>query len=105
MTTLTDIQKKIKELQAQEAELINKEKNDVVARMLEQIKAYGITAQELGFDTPSTTKKTKEKDTTGKVVKYRNGDLVWSGGRGMKPKWVKEIISKEGIEALEKYKV
>lgn len=104
MANLADIQKKIKELQEQEAEIIKKEKEQVISRILSDMTTYGITAEDLGIGSAKTQKKNKE-DKKDKVVKYRKGDLTWSGGRGKKPQWVQEVISKESLAGLEKYRV
>lgn len=98
---LKDIQAKIEELKKQEQKLINDEKQTVIDRLKNEINAYHITAEELGFELKAK-KKTKTKE---KVIKYRNGELTWSGGRGIKPAWVQEIIKTDGEQGLEKFKV
>ena len=111
MPTLADIRKKIQELKAQEEELVNKDKADVISRMHVDIENYGITADDLGFNVAKATKKSKEPKTAAKVVMYRKGDLTWSGGRGRKPQWVQEIYEKhqnddaKARKALEEFKV
>jgi len=70
------------------AEAILREKPDVIDKMKKDIKFYGITAEDLGFTSkPSgSTSKVKSKPP----VKYRKGDLTWSG-LGRAPKWVRDI--------------
>jgi len=82
------------------------EKNKAIAEIAEKIKKHNITAEELGFHVTTVTKSKTKPTTTAKVVAYKNekGE-TWSGGRGPKPQWVKDVISKDGINALEKYKV
>jgi len=99
---LTEIQRKIAELQQQEQELIKKEKESVIAGILEKINTYGITAQELGFSN-SKAIKSQAKARTKSPAKYQKDGNEWTG-RGRKPKWVQELISKDGVQALEKYR-
>lgn len=98
---LKDIQAKIEELKKEEQKLINEEKQTIIDRLKEEINTYHITAEELGFELKAK-KKPKPKE---KVIKYRNGELTWSGGRGIKPQWVQEIIKTDGEQGLEKFKV
>ena len=97
---LKDIQAKIKALEEEEQKLINEEKQTIIDRLKEEINTYHITAEDLGLEL-----KAKKKNKAKKVVKYRNGDLTWSGGRGIKPQWVQEIIKNDGEQGLEIFKV
>lgn len=96
MTALADIQKQIAELQKQAEQIVNNEKSTVIAELKEKITAYNITAEELGFSIK--TQRGKKATKTTLPAKYRNdatGD-TWHGGRGAKPKWVKEIEANGG---------
>lgn len=90
--SLADIKAQIAELQKKADELVKAEKATLIEEMKENIANYGITAGELGFgsSTRSTVKSTSSKPKA--AVMYKNGELTWSGGRGPKPKWVKEIL-------------
>lgn len=99
---LKEIQAKIEALKQEEEKLINEEKQSIIDRLKAEIKTYHLKVDDL-FDVEiKAKKKSKSKE---KVIKYRNGELVWSGGRGIKPQWVKDIIEKEGEQALEKFKI
>lgn len=102
---LSEIQEQIKKLQEQADKLIAEQKDSVIAEIKKQIEEFGLTAQDLGFSTVTKPKKAKSA-TAPKTVAYRNekGE-TWSGGRGPKPQWIKDVISKEGINGIEKYKV
>lgn len=99
---LKEIQAKIEALKLEEEKLINEQKQAIIDRLKGEIKTYHLKAEDLFEVEVRAKKKSKSKE---KVVKYRNGDLTWSGGRGIKPQWVKELIEKEGEQALEKFKV
>lgn len=105
MTTLAEIHAKIEELKKLEAELLAKEREPLIVQMKGQIATYKITATELGFTKSMGEKvaKASKRTTEEAVVKYRDGDNTWSGGRGRKPNWVAEKL--EAGEDIEKYKV
>ncbi len=105
MPTLAEVRAQLEALKQQEAELLAKEREPIITQMKENIAAYNITAAELGFTLSmgqkiaKATKKTSEEA----VIKYRDGENTWTGGRGRKPKWVTEKIA--AGEDIEKYKV
>lgn len=100
---LKDIQKEIEKLQKQAEEIKNKEKQSALKQARDLIEQYDLSAEELGFARAKSSR--GRKAGTAKKVAFRKGDLTWSGGRGAKPLWVKEILQKEGEAALEKYRV
>lgn len=106
MPTLADIRAQMEALKQQEAELLAKEREPIIAQMKENITAYNITAAELGFTLKKgkkSSKPTPEGEEKEAVIKYRDGANTWTGGRGRKPKWVTEKIA--AGEDIEKYKV
>ena len=101
MSTLEEIQQQIAELQAKANELIQQKKAEVLEQVRANIRTFGLTAEECGF-TISTPAKPVKPTTTATAkpkpeAKYRgpNGE-EWAGGRGAKPKWVKEIMDSGG---------
>jgi DNA-binding protein H-NS len=93
MTTYLELKQKAEKLMAEAEEMRQKEIDQVIADIREKIKAYGLTAQDLGL-TAGSRRKSSGKSTA--AVKYRgpNGE-TWSGGRGRKPAWVTQAL-KEG---------
>lgn len=104
-STLASIQAQIEALEKQKQEIVSKEKENKILEMKKDISMYGITASELGFSVSMAQKiaRATSKTTTEKVVKYKNGDLTWSGGRGPKPKWIVELQA--AGQDIEQYKV
>jgi len=112
--SLTDIRAKMDALKKLEAEAMAAEREPIIAEIREKIAAYGITAAELGLgagraarrsgaaaaDAPT---KAKAKAKVTKTIRYRDGDNVWSGGRGRKPKWVQDKLA--AGEDIEQYRV
>lgn len=95
MATYLELRAKGEKLLAEAEELRVKELNDVIADIKEKVKAYGLSAQDLGFSgAASTRKKRSNGSATKAAAKYRgpNGE-TWSGGRGRKPRWVTEALA------------
>ncbi|MBM3422125.1 MAG: H-NS histone family protein [Chlorobi bacterium] len=95
MPTILELEAQIAELQ----QLVAAQKAAGKKQAIEEIKAkmdeFGITPDDLqSRGKTSLLKAPKEKKTA--AVKYRMGDNTWSGGKGPKPKWVKELLDKGG---------
>ena len=95
MATYLELKQKAEKLMAEAEEMRQKEIDDVIADIKEKIKAYGLSAQDLGLGGGTTRRKGPASKSTA-AVKYRgpNGE-TWSGGRGRKPQWVTQAL-KEG---------
>lgn len=114
MTTLNKLRSQIENLRKQEQAILRKEKKAVIARLKKEIDAYQITASELGLSrgrgekaaadgAAPAPKKRGTRKRAERVVKYRKGDLTWTGGRGRKPQWVTDALA--AGEDLEQYRV
>lgn len=97
MNDLELIQKQIEDLQRQAKEITDKIRGPQLEEVREKIKQFGFTAKELGLtDVSSKKASSTDSDKRGKVaVKYRLGDLTWSG-RGLKPTWVVKHLEEGG---------
>ena len=102
--TYAQIQKQIEALSREAESLKRKEVAGVISRIKEAITAYGLTAADLGLGPAGASAKRGRKPgrkagaTRGRAraagaVKYRddNGN-VW-GGRGPRPKWLRDALS------------
>ena len=90
MDELEVIQQQIAELQKKAQSIQQQKKAEVLEEVKSKIKAYGLTAKELGFG--STEKNTEDKRSLPVAIKYRSGENTWTG-RGRKPKWLEEKIA------------
>ncbi|MDD2880585.1 MAG: H-NS histone family protein [Rhodoferax sp.] len=101
MSSLIDIQKQIAELQAQEAEIKEREFNEKVIMIKETMASYGITVEDLQGKPAKATRVAGTKSANPAPAKFKgpNGES-WSG-RGLAPKWMAALIS-EG-HAKEEY--
>lgn len=97
MPTVAELDLQIEELVKQRNEAIAGERKSIIQEIKKQIKSYSLTAKELGFGKEFNKQQTKPERVA--VIKYKNGDLTWSG-RGRKPEWVKEAGGD-----IEKYRV
>jgi DNA-binding protein H-NS len=93
MDELEQIQKQIEELQKKADELASRKKATVIDEVKAKIKAYGLTAKELGFT--STEKTSEDKRSLPVAIKYRSGEQTWTG-RGRKPKWLEVFLTNGG---------
>jgi DNA-binding protein H-NS len=102
---LADIKAQIAELQKRAEEIVQAEKASLIEDMKSKIADYGITASDLGFVVGGAKTAVKSSSSKTKAVaKYKNNQgETWSGGRGPKPKWVKEILDAGGD--IEKYRI
>lgn len=98
--TLESIEAEISRLKAQAEELRKKEREGVIGRIREAIKAYGITSEELGYEAsgPAASKISKKRKSsaskkTARPAKF--GDAsgnTWSG-MGKRPNWFKDALA------------
>ena len=91
MATYLELKQKAEKLMAEAEQMRQKEIDDVIAEIREKMKAFGLTAQDIG----GVARKRNSGGAAKAVVKYRgpNGE-TWSGGRGRKPRWVTEALAK-----------
>lgn len=103
--TLAEIKAQMEELQRKADEIINADREAVIAEVKAKIADYKLTAADLGLAVTKTTRKASDGATKTKApVAYKNeAGLTWTGGRGPKPKWVKEILDAGGD--IEKYRI
>lgn len=90
MDELEQIQKQIAELQQKAQEIALAKRLPVLEDVKNKIKLYSFTAKELGFG--GVEKTTEDKRSLPVAIKYRSGDLTWTG-RGRKPKWLEEKLA------------
>ena len=104
-TRYSQIQKKIDALKAKADSLRLKEAGGVIARIKDAIAHYGLTMTDL-FGGKTTSKgrgaKTAAKGRAQPEARYADGQgNVW-GGRGPRPKWLREALSNgKGLEEFD----
>lgn len=94
--TYTELMEQIEALRQEAEKARVAEIQGVVERIKEAIKVYNLTPQDLGFESPSRAAapggRSRSKST--RAPKYSDGSgNVWSG-RGPRPRWLKEALSK-----------
>lgn len=93
MDELEQIQQQIAELTRKAQELQQQKKSAVLEEVRAKIKAYGITARDLGLVEVVSPSVAPTKAPV--AIKYRKGEKTWTG-RGIKPKWIAEHIEQGG---------
>lgn len=97
VNNLDEINAKIAELQEQAARIKAEKKDAVVQDMLRTIEQFEITAEDLGFLSPSIRGRRGSRRAPGQSAppKFRDPETgkTWSGV-GREPKWFKEAIDK-----------
>lgn len=95
MDELEQIQQQIAELQKKAEEIAIQRKQPVIEEIKAKIKAYGLTARDLGLFELTSVQPTVEKTKKPVAIKYRHNEDTWTG-RGMKPKWVVKYLEGGG---------
>lgn len=91
MATYLELKQKAENLMAEAEAMRQKEIDDVIADIKAKMKAYGLSAQDLGLVGAPRRRGAAAKGNP--VIKFRgpNGE-TWSGGRGRKPQWVAQVL-------------
>ena len=105
MNNIYEIQKQIDELLKQKNELIQQKKSEILEEVLKNIKTYGLTSEECGFQlTQAKPPKSKPAGKAKAEIKFLGpNNEEWSGGPGRRPEWVKAIIEAGGD--IEQYRI
>jgi DNA-binding protein H-NS len=92
MTTLSDIQKQIAQLQKQAEEIKAQEHGKHVQEILDKMAEYGLTMADLQ-GRKSGGRKSAAKSSNPAPAKFRgpNGE-TWSG-RGLMPRWLSTLVA------------
>ncbi|MBZ4218908.1 MAG: H-NS histone family protein [Chlorobium sp.] len=99
MSTLTELQAQIADLQKQAQDIINLERKAVIDDIKAKLVAYNISIEEL----ERKGKLVKAAPRSPSPIKYKKSETEYWVGRGPKPQWVKGIES-DG-ENIEIYRV
>lgn len=101
--TYSQLQKQIQTLQREADKVKRKEVDGVIARIREAIAAYGLTAADLGLEgsarkrtakaaAPAAGKKPRRSKASAQVKFRDDAGNVW-GGRGPRPKWLRDALT------------
>lgn len=106
-TDISKLDSQIAELQSKKKALLDEQRDTKLNEVKAIILQFGFTAVDLGISTAKGRKPKGKASTTPKVKlqpKYanpRDSAITWHGGRGAKPKWVKEFLEGGGkLESL-----
>jgi DNA-binding protein H-NS len=93
VATYLELKEQAEKLLAEAEKLREQEIADAIADVKEKIRAYGLTAEDLGLARSSGPGRAARAAKPSGAVKYRgpNGE-TWGGGRGRKPQWVMQAL-------------
>ena len=92
----SQIQKQIEVLQRQADKMRDKEIQGVVSRIKTAITHYGLSAEQLGFGTRSTSAKPARAASSrgsNAAAKYGDGEGNYWSGRGPRPHWLRDALN------------
>jgi DNA-binding protein H-NS len=95
MATYLELKEQAEKLLQQAEDMRQQETQQAIDDIKAKMKAYGLTASDLGFGGGTRGPRAKKAAKTASPVKYRgpNGE-TWGGGRGRKPQWVVQALAK-----------
>ena len=99
MANYSELMAQAQALMAQAEQARKAEMASVVADIKAKMKAYGITAADLGG---SSSGKKSSKSAAPAKFKGPNGEL-WAGGPGRKPEWVRTLLA--AGKSVEDYRI
>jgi DNA-binding protein H-NS len=95
MPTYVELQAEAHKL-LQEAEVLKRQElKGVIGEIKQKMAQYGITPKDLGFSVGGNSKIRRQKPSgVPAIAKYISPEgEKWSGGRGRKPDWVKQMLA------------
>lgn len=92
---ISNIDKQIAELAARKQTLLDSKRQEAIQQVKALIGQYSISAAELGFRGPGKVRGQLGK-TSPKYANPGNPSQTWAGGKGARPKWVKEHLASGG---------
>lgn len=98
LNEVQSIDEQIAALQAQKKKLLDAKRTDALKEVLTLVRTFGFTAQELGLVAPVKASGASSKAKA--EAKYQNPNNpaeTWHGGKGPRPKWVKEYLNNSGL--------
>lgn len=102
MATYSELMSQAQALMAQAEQVRKQELANVIAGIKNQVREYGLSAEDLGFGAAAGRKVAAGKAKSQAKFRGPNGEL-WSGGPGRKPEWVKKVLQ-AGAD-IEKFRI
>ncbi|MEI8185240.1 MAG: H-NS histone family protein [Chlorobiaceae bacterium] len=99
MSKLSEIKAQIAQLQRDAEEIFKLEKQAAIADITSKLFAYNISIEEIA----EKKRGFKATPNTPTSIKYRKSEHEYWGGRGPKPKWVKDVEARG--ERIDLYRV
>lgn len=92
---ISTIDKQIAELAAKKQALLNSKRHEAIQQAKTLISQYSLTAIELGLRGKGKSASAPVK-AAAKYANPNNSNETWAGGKGARPKWVKQHLANGG---------
>jgi DNA-binding protein H-NS len=92
---ISTIDRQIAELSAKKQVLLNSKRHEAIQQAKTLISQYSLTAAELGLRGKGKSGSDAIKATP-KYANPHNSNQTWAGGKGARPKWVKQHLANGG---------
>lgn len=93
---VADLDKQIAELTAKKQAIVNGKRQEAIQEAKALIAQYTLTANELGFNIKGKSSTIAVK-AAAKYANPKNPNETWAGGKGARPKWVREHLANGGV--------
>lgn len=95
-SNLDTIEKQIAELQEKKKALLDEQRGTKLEEVKAIVHQFGFSATDLGLTTGKKASASPKTKLEAKYVNPKDSTQTWHGGRGAKPKWVKEFLEGGG---------
>lgn len=92
---IIDLEKQIAELTAKKQAILDSKRGEALQEAKTLIALYALTASELGFSTKGKLASSASKSAP-KYANPKNPTETWAGGKGARPKWIREFLENGG---------
>lgn len=101
-TELDTLEQQIADLQAKKQAILNAQRDTRLQEVKTIVHQFGFTATDLGLATGTGKKAATKTKLEPKYVNPMDSTQTWHGGKGPKPKWIKDYLATGGeLSAIE----
>lgn len=95
-TELDKLEAQITDLQAKKKSLLEEQRGTKLVEVKAIVHQFGFSATDLGLTTGKKASASPKTKLEAKYMNPKDSTQTWHGGRGAKPKWVKEFLEGGG---------
>jgi DNA-binding protein H-NS len=95
-TDLNKLEAQIAELQAKKQAILDEQRDTKLQEVKAIVHQFGFTAADLGLSTSTGKKAATKTKLEARYANPKDATQTWHGGKGARPKWVKEHLEANG---------